>query len=452
MAPHEGLPGIDSSLEFSAERLDHLFLVFHGAGDPYIDHQPWLSSLEKCLTRLQTNYNVLLSDIERLSGRNAPASSTTNLASALFLPVEYHRTALETWQSQVRKGDPRVNTTGTTTIREAVSDSVSPIIMMASPFWKRNLAIHVSDQIRAQLDAVRRNRPAFSGRVSILTHSIGCIVALELLRQHHLLPDDIQLDAVVMTGCPLPAYAALAPDDQMALATIRSLRPSIRFINIFHPLDPVAYRLEPFLLGDNDELFPAVKVSPRRRTFWQDAELFWDDVVYNLWSSLFPRRSHDDEETPEQGYEQFNEQTAGGQPQDQVPPDEEEIQGDGEEDREVVSNLFSSFGGNTRGKPRVQNTAERNRRKQAMRRSTSYVLPESAVDGDKDVGGDAGGEVLLSGRIDYELQDGMGMPPIDLMASWGAIKAHSYYWQSLDVAQMLLDVAMTSETAMSSRN
>lgn len=417
MPPLEGLVGLDSSLPFSGEPLDHVFLVIPGAGDPYVDHQPWLSSLENSLSRLQKNYNLVITELEKML---RTTSTRGKLPNALFLPLEWHRAAFETWQGEVRCADPRPNTTGTITVRDAVADTLGDIIMMSSPFWRRSIAEHLATQIQSQLAAVYRNRPAFSGRVSLLAHSVGCTLAVELLHRE-LLP--VPVDAVVLTGCPIPAYATLAPDQQPALATLRKLRSQIRFINVFHPLDPIAYRLEPFLGAENEAVQPAVKVAARRRSFWQDAELFWDDVVYNLWSTLFPRWRE------------------GG-------VDDETGNTSGQND---VADLFASFGGNTHGKARLGTGGERTR-KRMMHRASSYVLPVEHGGGHVDnEDAPAGGEVLLSGRVDYELQDGMGVPPLDVMASWGAIKAHTYYWQSLDVAQMLLDIVVTSDDAIASR-
>lgn len=429
MSPSKGLIGLDSSLPFSADPLRHVFLVIPGAGDPYVHYQPWLSSLEICLTRLQSNYNLALSDLQKLSREGPPHSQAYD---ALFLPVEWHRAALETWQREVRCADPRPTARDTPTVRDAVSETMGDIIMIGSPFWRRTLSDHIASQIQLQLSAVRRNRPAFTGSVSIMAHSVGCNLALELLHRQ-LLP--FQIDAVVLVGCPIPAYAALAPDDQPILSTVRNLRSKVRFINVFHPLDPVAYRLEPFVMPKGSTIPPAVKVAPRRRSFWKDAEAFWDDVVYNLWSTLFPRKVN------VRG-------NSEGRAEDEEDDEEDEEDEEDQESR-ALPNLFTSFGGNTRGKARVKDAKEREKKRQELRRPTSQrsaVSEQAPVDGDQ-----ISNHVLLSGRIDYELQDGMGMPPLDVMASWGAIKAHTYYWQSFDIAQMLLDIVITSDDAMASR-
>lgn len=449
MPPREGLPGLDSSVPFSAQPLDHLFLVFHGAGDPYDDHPPWLQSLESCISKLQTNYNLMRSHIEKInrhippptensttttvsssssatatpvdedepSTSNANPTNSTRLPTALFLPVEWHRSAFETWQSEIRIANPQPLSTSTSTssqtshitaIREALSDTIGDIIMMSSPFWRKEICKHIYKQIESQISAVIRNRPSFSGRISILAHSIGCIIALDCLNENNLYT---KIDSVFMTGNPISAYAVLVPDNQSALSIIRKLRYNVRFINVFHPLDPVAYRLEPFILEKFHVGLSPVKVEPKRRSFWQDAELFWDDVVYNLCSSLIPKQQQRDD------VQQHNE--------------------------DFVGKVFSKC-----------NSEKDIKRKRALRRSSSYILSSEHDDDNinNNIDYSHGQEiVLLSGRIDYELQDGMSVPPIDVMASWGAIKAHGYYWQSLDVAQMLLDITMTSETAISSR-
>lgn len=459
MPPREGLPGLDTSLAFSAEPLDHLFIVIHGAGDPYVDHQPWMSSLESSLAHLQRNYDLVVQQQTQAARR---ASTLLKAPSVLFLPVEWHRPAFESWQAEIRHAEPRPAFPGApTTVRDAVAEMTGDVLMLASPFWRKSIARHLSSQIASQVAAVRRNRPAFSGHISLLAHSIAAMLAVELIHRDLLV--DLQLDSVVLAGCPIVAYAALAPDGghQISLATIRKERNRIRFINVFHPLDPVAYRIEPFVLAEGETLQSAIRVTPQKRTFWDDASMFWDDVVYNLWSTLFPERPG---AAQRRRASDKNEGTKG------------------------MADLFSIFGGNQRGKERVEqeedDVAARSPETRlmqvsnpiGMRRSSSYVVqaPKRKPDEEEDVveekdvrqldteeaGGEdnkageyktGGSEVLLSDRIDYELQDGMGVPPLDVMASWGAIKAHTYYWQSLDVAQMLLDIATTSDDAMASR-
>lgn len=478
MPLRDGLPGLDSSIPFSPDPLSHVFLVIHGAGDPYIDHQPWLSSLETCVNLLDKNYRAVATDLSKTLRR-------ADIPSAMFLPVEWHASAHHTWRAAVAKGDPRPMPRGAPpSVRDAVAETVGDVLLLASPFWRAEVARHVATQMAEQLAAVRRNRPAFRGRVSVIAHSVGALVALEVLHRGLL---QTAVDAVVLTGCPAAAYAALAPDagdgvGMGALHTIRRDRGHVRFINVFHPLDPVAYRLEPFVNNEGDEVLPAVKVGPRKRSFWDDAEMFWDDVVFNLWSTLFPERGDNGQIGPSRG--SLGEENGGpGGDEDENEDDNDVDNDDGKDDGgtnttaeegqdrprdrtdvvddgrdRVVGDLFSRFGGNERGKTSVRDKGRREmaRGKVAgrLRRSASYVVPQSGDEGEQRDDADAargGSEVLLSGRIDYELQDGMGVPPLDVMASWGAIKAHTYYWQSLDVAQMLLDIAVTSDHAMASR-
>ena len=484
MPPVEGLPGIDSSIPFSPDPLHHLFIVIPGGGDPYVDHPPWMSSLENCLSFLSKNFNLVSDNLQKIIRHH---NSSFTPPSVMFLPVEWHRPAFQTWQAELYQAQPDNSTNSLLpTVRSAVAETIGDILLPASPFWRSTIATHLFKQIQKQISAVRRNRPLFSGRVSLFAHSVGAVLAVELLQQK-LEELDISLDAVVFTGCPLAAYAALAPgEDQKALVVIRKLRKEIRFFNLFHPLDPVAYRLEPFVLNEGDSLQPAIQVTPRKRTFWDDASLFWDDVVFNLWSTLF------------QGTERRPTQRDGRS-------SEGRVSGTGTVD------LFSMFGGNQRGNASMDNeqlndtidekktndltkspghVMEGVKKRVEMRRTSSYVVltPKKmrpvksemwdikmTTDGSDGDGDDekkmdiveknkememktdqkeciaGGSEVLLSNRIDYELRDGMGIPPLDVMASWGAIKAHTYYWQSMDVAQMLFDIAITCEDSMTQR-
>lgn len=396
MPPQHGLPGLDVSLPFSSAPVSHLFLVLPGLGDPYQHHPPFHTSLESNLRLLQANTSP----------------------SLLFLPLDWHTSAAHTWRLPLHPFHPP------TAVRAAVADTAGDLLLLASPFWRLSIARRLADQARAQLAAVRRNRPAFSGRVSLLAHSVSALLAVELV--HHRLLPALRLDAVILLGAPLAAYAALAPDSgkQTCLATVRTRRHDLRFVNVFHPLDPVAYRLEPFVRDDQEPVRDPVRVRPHSRSFWDDAALFWDDIVDNLSRAdlfaMFARRAPPTRAADER-------QTAA--------------------DERVEKH--------DDGRPQARRAAAA-----GLRRSSSYVCAEPGADArggesaERDgerASGTGGSEVLLSDRIDYELQDGMGVPLLDVMASWGAIKAHAYYWKSADVAQIILDVAATSEEAFARR-
>lgn len=300
-------------------------------------------------------------------------------------------------------------------MRRALAESVGDVIMMASPFWRHAIAKLVEQQIKDQVAAVKRNRPKFSGRLSIVAHSISAMIVTDLLDRPSF---DVQIDAVVFLGCPIAAYSALAPGaQQSALATIRKLRQRVRFFNVFHPMDPVAFRLEPFLF-DERQLAKPVLVAAQKRTFWDDVGLFWDDVAYNLWSLMFATHRDDTQSHP-------SDQAAR---------------------RESIDDLWPLFGNGT-GRNRRSSTSAPD----AWRHSGYIVATQQHADTDDKELEAGGSEVMLSGRIDFELSDGMSSAPFDVVASWGAVKAHQYYWDSVDVAQLLLDIGVTSQLALAQR-
>lgn len=385
MPPSTHLPGLDTSLHFSRDPLDHLFLVLPGAGDPYIHHPPWLTSLPKALDVLQQNYNLLTTQRRR-------HFSTFSPPTVLFLPLEWHTSASITWQNQLQHALPQPPSERPS-VRDAVADTMGDMLLMGSEIWRQAIAKHVTEQINLQIANVKRNRPRWSGRLSFLVHSIGALILTEMLTMRLL--SHIEIDSVVFGGCVIPMYAALAPDAKInPVDTIRNERPTLRFVNVFHPLDPVAYRLEPMIMGGDTK---AVRVKPIRIGFWEDAGGFWEDVVESLWDTLFAGRGGD----------------RGG--------------------------FWELFGQKHRKEDR-----------KPTRKNVNYEVEEQTK-GEPGEVKRGGSEVLLSDRIDYELQDGMGVPRLDVLASWGAIKAHTYYWQSLDVAQIILDIAVTSDVSMESR-
>ncbi len=111
--------------------------------------------------------------------------------------------------------------------------------------------------------------PAFTGNVSIVAHSLGCSIVWELLSQTEsasslrlrwplnfryvceymfsLASDpptpSCSVSNVFMVGSSLGGYLSLVSDPHRAMHAARC-------VNIFHPLDPLAQRLEPWIAPD----------------------------------------------------------------------------------------------------------------------------------------------------------------------------------------------------------
>jgi DDHD domain len=460
--PPDGLLGLDRSIDFSSRNLDHressqlslcsqfsdnstndamacfrslrlythsslnfpsfcssstVFLVIHGVGEQYADSPPWLTSLNTSIAHLQRLITRLH---EPRSSAVAPALSAPQI---LLVPLEYHAFAqreLSRVLAPVSSAAPAPNT-----VRAGVEDTVGDILLAASPHFRGLIGDHLKTLALDQIAAAKRARPAFqSGRVSIFAHSTGAVFTLDML--HRGLLDDLPgLDAVVLAGSPAPAYAALDPPYANSLRdAIIARRKDIRLINVWHPMDPVGFRLEPWLVvspdGNTTAVQPPVRVGQlERQSFLDEAASFWEGTVQSVLSALFPHREA--KRGPPPTVESTNNPAYGSTGSNSG------SEGDG--------SSSAPFHLSTNRLPKSQSTS-------GLKRVRSYKLAAAAEDGEDLL---AGCEVLLGDRVDYELQEGMqSIVDVDVVVQWAAVKAHGYYWHSPDTARILVDIARTA--------
>jgi hypothetical protein len=155
-----------------------------------------------------------------------------------------------------------------------------------------------------------RKLTGFEGKISLLAHSLGSVISWDILsRQSHekevkdqttTLPNDIrffsskptlnkmqigcpklnfQVSNVFMIGSPVAVFLMLRNQHQ-PLSEDFSLPGCRRVFNIFHPHDPVAYRIEPLVCRAN------ATAEPKIITHWKggfrvqyQTKLLWRKII-----------------------------------------------------------------------------------------------------------------------------------------------------------------------------
>lgn len=480
-------------------------LVVHGMGDQYTDAAPWLSSLESSVRQLQRGVDSLVAPVTGVRRRQAE-----NASSILLLPVEYHSVAMKSLRTALQQSLPQYasgRTDPAAAVRDAIEDTLGALLIASSPCFRQAVTKELATQMRSQIAAVRRARPAFQvdRSVSIFAHSTGAVYVLDMLRSGILEDAVPYLDAVVLAGCPAPAYAALNPrfaaEVRDAVLDRRDKR-SVRIFNVYHPMDPVSYRMEPWILADalsgtfsaDDDssassadsasactvenagggsvsgvrfgaaspvdssvsstavdsrpLPPPVRVGRvDKKTLWQEAIALWGNTVQTVLSSLFPQRT-----TVSRGAKPFSTATASKN----ASSNNRDVAGDNDDEAVYDSHVFHSTEDDSLAALPVISESGQDKvpasRSRAGYGSTdvgrSKLSNKSYIVKKADSGEDlvVGREALLGDRIDYELHDGVGAYAADLATNWAAVKAHGFYWRSLEVARILVDIAETSQT------
>eukprot|EP00913_Durusdinium_trenchii_P010187 g9549.t4 len=91
-------------------------------------------------------------------------------------------------------------------------------------------------------DGWQECHPQFKGQIFLLGHSLGGVISWDIIKEKRL---SFTPSALFTLGSPLGVFLHTASGVQ-GKPSMDELG-KVRFFNIFHPLDPVAYRMEPLL-------------------------------------------------------------------------------------------------------------------------------------------------------------------------------------------------------------
>ncbi|KAF8975874.1 hypothetical protein BGZ46_008770 [Entomortierella lignicola] len=307
----------DYSNEEEAEErsIDHLILVIHGIGQKLGDRMEAINFIH--------DVNVMRRTMKETSATFAPhpptnspkdqtgsekdkeGKNSTNpkLSGVQLLPVEWRRQitfgmANEDEEIQRDLSRPEAEEScptmddimldGVPTIRMLVSDVLMDVLLYMTPNYKRKMMEVVTEELNAVYRKFIHHNPEFlqnGGKVSIIGHSLGSLLALDILNHQPFSPDQYQpipsspvfekfisfdngssnpvtLDFPVanffalgspiglfllLKGCKLGARLSDASvTGESAVAPC--FRPAVEnMFNIFHRSDPVAHRVEPLI-------------------------------------------------------------------------------------------------------------------------------------------------------------------------------------------------------------
>ncbi|CAM9395019.1 unnamed protein product [Phaeothamnion confervicola] len=237
--------------------------------------------------------------------------------------------ALSIWDITLRRAP---------TLRAYTNDTVLDILYFLSPPYHQQIIEEVSNEINRVVDLFRRHTPSWSGRVSIAAHSLGAIICFDILANQRWpgagngagggasgdagAAPDAAVAGATSGGAAAALAAASAAGDSwsyyqgstrfvplhapvenlfclgspigmflMIRGQHRPLGKSFRLpgcrrlYNVFHPYDPVAFRLEPLVCGPE-----ATVREPEILPTWQgglrvhyQVKRWWQGLLGTVW-------------------------------------------------------------------------------------------------------------------------------------------------------------------------
>lgn len=160
----------------------------------------------------------------------------------------------------------QINVDGVTSLRDIVGDVLIDILLYYEPGYMKQIMKAVVSEINSVYKLYKEKNPNFNGKIHVLGHSLGSAIAFDLLAfqkdvrddssEHQL---DFDVENLFCIGSPVGVFKLLQQKNIVSRQdagknfdptdlTTHVCSPKCKNVyNVFHPCDPVGYRMEPLV-------------------------------------------------------------------------------------------------------------------------------------------------------------------------------------------------------------
>ncbi|CAH0481372.1 unnamed protein product [Peronospora belbahrii] len=151
---------------------------------------------------------------------------------------------------------------GASAIREFNKETFMDVLYYLSPRYGQLIVDSVTQQLNEKYRVFMNEHPGWDGKLSIFAHSLGSMISYDILTHK---PGDIAGNGVRFPGLEFEVdnfFGVGSPVGVMILARgdlnidDGKFTPGIkipncrRYFNVYHPIDPIAYRIEPLIMQE----------------------------------------------------------------------------------------------------------------------------------------------------------------------------------------------------------
>lgn len=134
-------------------------------------------------------------------------------------------------------------------VRQIANFTVVDALYYMHPEHQQKILDAVAKSVNSALARFYQHHPNHQGPVVLAGHSLGGVILFELLRRGHSLSCTPQV--LFTMGSPVGLF--MHTSDKIPNRSY-TLPEGTRYFNIFHPMDPVAYRIEPLIAEELEAL------------------------------------------------------------------------------------------------------------------------------------------------------------------------------------------------------
>ncbi|XP_053622606.1 uncharacterized protein PAPLA1 isoform X2 [Plodia interpunctella] len=239
--------------------IDHLLLLCHGVGSA-CDMR--FRSVEEVVNDFRSTSLQLLQSHYRNSYENGIVNRVE------VLPISWHG-SLHSGETGVDRRLAEITLDSIPRLRNFTNDTVLDVLFYTSPLYCQTIVNTVCAELNRIYRLFKSRNPSYRGTVSLGGHSLGSVILYDLLCHQNsgqcpskrlvgggapggecsppiCYPKlDFSPAALYALGSPIAMFECIRGVD--SLGDDFQLPTCTHFFNIFHPYDPIAYRIEPLI-------------------------------------------------------------------------------------------------------------------------------------------------------------------------------------------------------------
>ncbi|ODQ81399.1 hypothetical protein BABINDRAFT_160738 [Babjeviella inositovora NRRL Y-12698] len=285
-----------SSIRNNGQReISHLVFCVHGIGQvlgtkyELVDFTHSVNMMRKTIKSVyeqEPRFQLLGKDSGKKRKLEDPGDKNCRVQ---VLPIQWrHKVDFSTKLASAEvdsEGEPRlpsltgITVDGVQSLRNVLGDVMLDILLYYEPYYMQQIITEVVSEMNAVYDQYLSRNPSFNGKVSIMGHSLGSAICFDILAQQ---PDGKMTDPAsqlkfdvenffavgspvgvfkLLKRCNISSRALQPMANNEAYAKGLVLSPKCNHLyNIYHPCDPVGYRMEPLIAPE----FARYKAEPIR--------------------------------------------------------------------------------------------------------------------------------------------------------------------------------------------
>lgn len=254
--------GGEAEEELLSQDVGRLFVLVHGIGEKMWreDGTGMSSKVTEFRRNLHQHQLRAAGFVCNSTTRSWEFSKSPDSDEKPNLPSKYEVLEASWWQSvhneELDGRLQRITLPSIPTVRQFANGAIADALFYSQAGQREQIVKTAAETIEAVISQFRRHQPKFAGEIVLVGHSLGGTILFELLR-HGFALAGTKLSFVPLAlftlGSPTGIFMHCANDIPSADYTLPG---GTRFFNIFHPLDPVAYRMEPLFFAELQNVVP----------------------------------------------------------------------------------------------------------------------------------------------------------------------------------------------------